>query len=152
MAVERHRRRARLEKVGEAAELEVVVGWQDPDVAAIARINELGDRAGSGHPPPRPTLGPAIEDARAAIRIHSARAIKAAHRGRDPRRELEKLAGVLEYGLRVAIDRAAPANAPSTVEKKGFDDPLRGDDQTGDRLFEGARAEVRTRRRQRPPR
>jgi hypothetical protein len=139
------RRGRGLLEAASAGALEVAIGWPDPEDAEVARINEAGDREGRGRPPARPTLGPMLEEEGATlIRIHSRRALRAAARGRDVRGALEALAWALEYALRVRIDRAGPGNAPSTIRRKGFDDPLRGSGR--DRIFMGARALVRRRR------
>ena len=63
--------------------------------------------------------------------------------GGDVEEPLELLAGDLEFALKRSVeDFSDPENAPSTVDDKGFNDPLVGAGADGGRLVREAAAAV----------
>jgi len=125
---------------------EVVWGWleggSDPTAPTIAAINTFG--APSKNIPARDTVTPTVQIVAGAVSEMAVAAGRDIAAGRDPSGLLEGLALVIEAEHREQI-RAfnSPGNAPSTIAKKGRDDPLIGADGAG-RILKGASAEVRS--------
>jgi len=122
----------------------VQVGWSkalgaDPETVAIAAFNTIG--TDTIHP--RDALTPALTANLERIRRGNAEAVRAAQRGDDPMPELEELAADLELALKRSIEEFNnPPNAESTVDQKGFNDPLVGAGADGGRLVTEAAAGV----------
>lgn len=136
---------ANLKSIADADGAEVVLGWSDPEAGRIAAINEAGDRAGRGRPPARPVVLPTVDAEAALISDMTGRAVAESARGRGPERALGELGERLVASARARIDARLgwdrPNNAPSTIARKGFDAPLRGDGP--DRIYDGLTSEVR---------
>lgn len=100
----------------------VDVGIFDPVIARYMLINEFG----GGKIPSRPWLR-AMFDARRSVYeewVETA-VLRIMLDGADPRTELGDIAQRVEEDFRRSIrEWAAPPNAPMTVSKKGFNDPL----------------------------
>ena len=132
--------------VAELGSLRVRVGWAvdmgaDPETVQIAAINKLG--APAANIPARDAITPMIAQQKLVIRSALGHAAKAALRGRDPEPYLETLAATLELEAKRAIEAfSSPANAPSTIKGKGFDDPLIGKGADGGRLLAQVAARV----------
>lgn len=127
----------------------VRVGWAVDMGAAletvgIAAINTLG--APSNNLPPRPVVEPFVRSQRALIRRKHRSAVVRANRGKDPEPKLEELADELREGGKQFIrDLSDPPNADSTIDQKGFDNPLVGVGSDGGRLVAEFNAEVKER-------
>lgn len=97
-------------------------------VAFVAYMNEYGHSIGPIGTPERPFMHETFEGSRE--QFHMARAMRkvflsALTDGRSVGRVLKE-AGVLVVDLlQAAIDDYPGSNAPSTIARKGFDDPLR---------------------------
>lgn len=130
----------------EIGRFRVRVGWAEgmgasPETVAIVAINMLG--APSVNIPARDVLSPFIRRSFALIRRKQRSAVLAANRGRDPEPILQALADELRDGLQQAIrEYNEEPNAPSTVAKKGFNDPLIGEGADGGRIVAEANAQV----------
>ena len=112
---------------------EVRVGWRDPEAAEIAYINDRGGNRGN-NPPPRPVLGPAVAAVADEVRRGQVAVAVAAMKGQSTDAPMEALGALVEEAVRQEIRTVQPANAPSTIARKGFNAPLRGADQ--DRIWE----------------
>lgn len=125
-------------------------GWTDPAVATIVAINEEGDRAGRGRPPPRPVLLPVLDENGEEIAARFGDAVSSASRAplglavAVATGDLLALGERIEDMIRARIDVMTPANAPSTIRKKGADAPLRGGPKptARDRIWTGITHEV----------
>lgn len=117
---------------------EVQVGWSiemgaDPEVVARAVFNTLG----TSTIPARDALTPAVIYEMPRIR----EATIAALRSRNPLAALEALAAEVQAELQRSVSAFSdPPNAPSTVERKGRNDPLV---DTGEMLNQAAAHVVR---------
>lgn len=138
--------------VSELGKYRVQVGWSvamgaDPETVAIVTFNTLGaNLANGGTIPARDALTPAIAASLDTIRAANIAAARAANRGDDPLPELEAAAADLELALKRSIeDFSTPANADSTADAKGFNDPLIGEGADGGRIYDQAAAKVLTR-------
>ncbi len=104
----------------------VHVGWFDEDSATVAFINDRGGNRGD-NPPPRPVIGPGLDNARMAIDAAMARSVSDVLRGRGAGAAAERVGAIAEQAVRDAIVDVAPPNAPSTIAGKfGYTAPLRG--------------------------
>lgn len=104
----------------------VQIGWFEEDAATVAFINDRGGDRGD-NPPPRPVLGPGLDNARAAIDAAMARGVSDVLRGRDAGAAAERAGAIAEQGVRDAIVDVTPPNAASTIAGKfGYTAPLRG--------------------------
>jgi hypothetical protein len=119
---------------------EVAMGWLED--ATIPAINYFG--APAANIPIRDAVAPAVEAIAPAVLEIGIAAGQTANNGRDPLPLLDGLAIVAAEELKEQV-RAFddPPNAPSTVAKKGFDDPLIG--VGGGRILDGATAVARPR-------
>jgi hypothetical protein len=119
---------------------EVAMGWIGD--ATIPAINYFG--APAANIPPRDAVSPTVQEIAPAVTEIAIAAGRTANNGRDPVPLLDGLAIVAEAELKEQI-RAFddPMNAPATIDKKGFDDPLIG--VGGGRILDGATAVVRAR-------
>lgn len=130
----------------EMGKFRVRVGWAedmgaDPETVQIAAINVMG--APAANIPARDPITPMMQAERARIRGYHGKAMQLANAGKDPEPVLDKLAAHLENEAKAAVDAfAAPANAPSTVKKKGFNDPLIGAGSDHGRLYAEVSAKV----------
>ena len=130
----------------EIGKFRVRVGWAedmgaDPETVMIAAINMLG--APAANIPARDVLTPFIRNSFALIRRKQRSAVLAVNKGKDPEPILRELADELREGLkRALLEYNAEPNAPSTIAKKGFNDPLVGAGAGGGRLVEEANAQV----------
>lgn len=112
-----------------------------PETVMIATINALG--APSANIPPRPVVEGFVRSNAALIRRKHRSAVVAANRGKDPRPKLDELAELLRAGGKQAVYALdSPSNAPSTIDQKGFDNPLVGAGADGGRLVAEFNAEV----------
>jgi len=96
--------------------------------AQLARRLERGDEARGLEP--RPFFEQAEEDMRVIAPRLLKRATQAIVKGKDPARALETLADAAHEAMSRAIDNFDdPPNKPSTIKRKGRNDPLvsRGD-------------------------
>lgn len=124
------------------------VGWTDPEVARIVAINEAGSADGR-RPPARPVLVPVMDENVESILGEVEGVVAAAVGSADPagavERGLDVLGDRVEDLIRDRIDKMTPANAPSTIAKKGADAPLRGGPRAGarDRIWDGITHDVR---------
>ena len=123
------------------------VGWTDPEVARIVAINQQGSADGR-RPPPRPVLQPVLDENIGEILDHTQVLVAAAVTSMDPAvsawRGLDALGDRIEDMIRDRIVTMTPANAPSTIARKGIDAPLRGGTREGaqDRIWDGITHEV----------
>lgn len=123
-------------RLREAGGWEAEVGYPPEETPAdfldIVRINFLGSRDGA-HPPPRPLLENALEEARADGVIE--RLVGRLVRGDKPEVALEEAAREVEDRAREALwtGEGLRDNAPATVEGKGYNAPLR--DSEGEDRF-----------------
>jgi hypothetical protein len=124
--------------------VEIVIGWfDDPNAATIAAINYFGNPA--GNLPARDTLTPTIQRTTPVISQTLVRAAQAVAAGQDPMPLIEGLELVLGEELKQSIrEFSDPPNAPRTIAKKGFNDPLIGAGDGG-RILRAAGARVRVR-------
>ena len=124
----------------------VKVGWSvelgaSEETVTIAAINVLG--APSANIKERDALTPVLVANADAIRAANRDAMQAANRDEDVEYPLELLAAKLEADLKQSVESfSTPGNAPSTIEKKKFDDPLVGPESDGGRLVAEAAAAV----------
>ena len=106
----------------------IAVGLAGPhpsgmDAGKLASI--LKDGTQDGRIPARDFLTPAVEAAAPAVRHALKTAASAALRGKDPRPAMQRGALAAHEHLIKAIENFdTPPNAPSTIRKKGKDDPL----------------------------
>lgn len=125
----------------------VRIGWTDPEVARIVRINEEGSFDGR-RPPARPVLLPVADANEEEISSKFGSAIAAAVRSVTPLTSAsDGLRGVGEHVedlIRAQILAVKPDNAPSTIARKGVNAPLRGGNRPGarDRIWTGISVEV----------
>lgn len=125
----------------------LAVGWSDPEVARIVAINEQGSRDGK-RPPARPVLQPVLDENVEEINAHVAGIVRGVIADRDSASKVRRGFGVLgeriEDLMRAKIETMTPANAPSTIARKGIDAPLRGGTREGaqDRIWDGITHEV----------
>lgn len=125
-------------------------GWVDPEVATIVAINEAGDRAGRGRPPPRPVLLPVLDEHGEEIAVSFGEAVGAGSRAPGglavavATQDLLALGERIEDMIRDRIDTITPSNAPSTIHNKGANAPLRGGPKpaASDRIWNGITHEV----------
>ena len=107
----------------------VEVGWFDQDAATIAYINDRGSADGK-HPPPRPVLTPGGEAVREDVQRAWARTVRNVMHGGGSgavASGAQRVAEIVEQGVRDAIDGVQPPNAPETIgNKHGYTAPLRG--------------------------
>lgn len=129
--------------LAELGKYRVQVGWSekmgaDPETVTIAAYNILG----TDTIPARDVLTPVLAESVASVRTTNAAAMRAANRGADPLPLLEKMAERLEARLKQSIEDAEPANAESTADAKGFNDPLIGAGSDRGRIYDQAAARV----------
>ena len=135
--------RRRVVELGRTA---VKVGWSVEIKASartveIATINVLG--APSANIPPRDPITPMLRGNANTIRGFKSKAVKAANKGEDPTPALDQLASFLDREVTQSVrDFSSPGNAPSTVAKKKFNDPLVGAGGDGGRLVAEVGAKV----------
>ena len=97
----------------------------------IAVYNALGTNT----IPARPTLEPSMVGLGPTILAENRAIVRTVNRGGDPTPLLDRLASTMQAGLReTVLGLSDPPNAASTIEKKGFDDPLVGVGPDGGRL------------------
>jgi hypothetical protein len=125
----------------ELASFRVSVGWSlqlgaQPKTVEIAAINTFGARlANGGIIPARDVLTPFMRSMKALIGRKHRTAVLLANKGKDPRPPLESLASELkELGKQAIRDFMTPGNAPSVIQQKGMDAPLKGVGSDGGRL------------------
>lgn len=124
----------------------VKVGWSveikaTPETVEIAEIQVLGSPA--ANIPPRDPITPAVRGNANTIRGFTSKAVKAANRGEDPTKVLEAMANFLDRAVTQSVrSLSEPGNAPSTIAKKGFDNPLVGAGGDGGRLVAEVGAKV----------
>lgn len=129
----------------EAARNTIRTGWSihtgaSPETVEIAVYNALG----TDTIPARPTLEPTMRGMSGWIRAENKAIARIVNRGADPTPLMDRTAGRLEIALRgEVLDLHDPPNAPSTIERKGFDDPLVGADGSGRLVRELASRRVR---------
>lgn len=129
--------------LAELGKYRVQVGWSekmgaDPETVTIAAYNILG----TDTIPARDVLTPVLAESVASVRTTNAAAMRAANRGADPLPLLERMAERLEARLKQSIEDAEPANAESTADAKGFNDPLIGAGSDRGRIYDQAAARV----------
>lgn len=123
-------------RLREAGGWEAEVGYPPEETPAdfldIVRINFLGSRDGE-HPPPRPLLENALEEARAEGVV--GRLVSRIVAGDRPEVALEEAAREVEDRAREALwtGEGLRDNAPATIAHKGYNAPLR--DQDGEDRF-----------------
>lgn len=127
----------------------VRVGWAidlgaDPETVFIAAVNALGaELANGGRIPPRDVLTPFIRAQLPLIRRKQRTAVLLVAKGKDPQPALDDLAAELERLAKQAVrDFSTPGNAQSTIDRKGFDNPLVGAGPDGGRLVSELAAAV----------
>ncbi len=109
------------------------------ETVKIAIYNALG----TDTIPARPTLEPTMNRTADLIRTENKAIVRIVNRGADPVPLMDRLASRLEDAIvAVIVELQDPPNAQSTIDKKGFDDPLIGAGSEGGRLV----AEVASRR------
>jgi len=142
LAARMRRIAARLEKADGAA---VVYGIRDVphysgmSAAELAAILFRGTR--DGRIPARDFFADAEDEIRRQAPQLCRRAARRIIRGLTVRQALEPLRAFCEDAIRDSMDNfKIPPNAPSTIRRKGRDDPL---DDTGD-LIDAAGAEIET--------
>ena len=119
-------------------------GWStemdaSSETVKIAIYNALG----TDTIPARPTLEPTMNRTIDLIRAENKAIVRIVNRGADPVPLMDRLASRLEDAVvAVIVELQDPPNAQSTIDKKGFDDPLIGAGSEGGRLV----AEVASRR------
>ena len=119
-------------------------GWStemdaSSETVKIAIYNALG----TDTIPARPTLEPTMNRTADLIRAENKAIVRIVNRGADPVPLMDRLASRLEDAVvAVIVELQDPPNAQSTIDKKGFDDPLIGAGSEGGRLV----AEVASRR------
>jgi hypothetical protein len=130
----------------ELGHIVIRVGWSvdmgaAPDDVAIVAINAFG--APSKNIPARPVLPGFIESSRSMIRQASIAVTREIRRGRSPMPVVYGLSLALADGLKEAVYAYDDEpNKPSTVAKKGFNDPLIGIGSTGGRIVASANSVV----------
>jgi len=133
----------------ELGRFRVRVGWAedmgaDPETVKIAAINMLG--APRANIPARDVLTPFMRQSYALIGRKHRTAVLMTNKGKDPEPVLQELAATLRDGLKQAVrDYSAIPNAESTIDRKGFDDPLVGAGADGGRIVAEANAMVKKR-------
>lgn len=113
--------------IGDAQGRTVEVGFVDGEIATYAAVNEYGARIRGGFIPPRPfmrtTIDTNAERYAALIRQQVARAI--AQRAGSVEGALLRVGLTVRNDLIKAIRSwAEPPNAPSTIRRKGVNNPL----------------------------
>lgn len=129
-----------LDKVNAEVEVGWSEEWTDEDTVMIAKINTLGGmRDGAAHPPKRNALTPATKDNRRARNKAIGRALKAIRANPAAREKI--IAAITKQEadwLREAVlQLSSPPNADSTIDRKGFDNPLVGPGADGGRIVAG---------------
>lgn len=129
---------------------EVDVGWSeewtDAETVEIAAVNTLGGlKNGRAAPPARNALTPAFQNNRKErTKMMGKLLVKVRKDPSALRAEVEKLAEQEAEWLREAVRGLDnPPNAPSTVDRKGFNDPLIGSGGDGGRILAGVGAKGR---------
>lgn len=128
----------------QAARNTIRTGWStemdaSSETVKIAIYNALG----TDTIPARPTLEPTMNRSIDLIRAENKAIARTVNRGADPVPLMDRLASRLEDAVvAVIVELQDPPNAQSTIDKKGFDDPLIGAGSEGGRLV----AEVASRR------
>ena len=113
------------------------------ETVKIAIYNALG----TDIIPARPTLEPTMNRTIDLIRAENKAIARTVNRGADPVPLMDRLASRLEDAVvAVIVELQDPPNAQSTIDQKGFDDPLIGAGSEGGRLVaEGSPAELKAR-------
>lgn len=115
---------------GRCVDVGVIASLVGSHLVMIATANHFGTRrGGKQHIPPRPFLRHAYRKARRGLmgkRSIIARQLNALYRGRSNASTLLHEVGQFYQGKVIDTMQAfsSPANAPSTIRQKGFNDPL----------------------------
>jgi hypothetical protein len=123
-------------RANEVARNTIRTGWStemgaSEETVKIAIYNALG----TDTIPARPTLEPSLRGMLPTIRAENVAIARIVARGKDPVPLLDRLASRMRDHLRSEVlDLSDPPNAESTIDQKGFDDPLVGAGADGGRL------------------
>lgn len=126
------------QRVKELNGMHIDAGWSgplgaSPETVKIAAINTFG--APRASIPARDVLTPLAVRSRGWISKVNREVMRKLTMGEDYESDVEGIARRLEMeGKQAVRDFASPANAPSTIAGKGFDDPLVGKGADGGRL------------------
>lgn len=102
-------------------EVGFIEGVTDPEIVERALRNEVGDG-----PPARPFIAPTIDrNYRTYVNALLDASSRLLRTERQTQRDLEAVGALIAADIQAAIDAmSTPPNAPATVAKKGFNDPL----------------------------